>query len=209
MACATHPGTSAVAACTRCDRPICDDCRKALDGRPYCASCVAELEAKLAAPPAAPAAPATPAASVEAAPLVPEAGPSPNAVAYTVAAGIVGALAWYGITEITSMKLGLVAIGVGWLVGRAAVLGAGGGGKSLALVSLAVGVSAMALGEYLILNHEVRAFLSEQNPDASLAWFLSPAKLFPIYTDSFGVLDAVFYAIGAWEAWRQPAKPQA
>ena len=202
MDCATHAGAPAVAACTRCERPICDACRKPLDGRPYCASCVQELEARLAV-----AAPAEP--KPEAPSLPPEAGPSPKAVAYAVAAGILGALVWYGITEVTSLKVGIVAIGVGWLVGRAVVLGAGGGGQALAFVSLAIALIAMALGEYLILNHEVRAFLLERDAGADPGWFLSPAKLMPIYADSFGILDAVFYAIGAWEAYRGPARPQA
>jgi hypothetical protein len=35
---------------------------------------------------------------------------------------------------------------------------------------------------------------------------VSPARLLPIYTSNFGIMDIVFYAIGAWEAFRIPSK---
>jgi len=54
-----------------------------------------------------------------------------------MAAGFGGALLWYGSVVVTNYKLGLVAIGVGLLVGFVALLGAGGRGSlPLALASV-------------------------------------------------------------------------
>jgi hypothetical protein len=184
-------------------------CHATLDGRDYCVSCVAELKAKLAASPAAASTQtetAPPPFTAE--PIVADAGIPLKGVLFAAVAGVVGALVWYGIVAVTDMKLGLVAIGVGWLVGRGAVMGAGAGGKQLAAVSLVIAVLAMVLGEYLMVNHAVHAYFAKEQPDVVLPALLSPARLLPVYAGSFGPLDLVFYAIGAWEAFRFPAKAQ-
>jgi len=195
MDCATHTSVTAVSACTRCERPVCGECRETLDGRDYCTSCVTELHARLTSP-----------APVAAEPIVADAGVPVKGVLFAAAAGVVSALVWYGVVALTDMKVGLVAIGVGWLVGRGAVMGAGIGSKRLAVASLVIAVMAMALGEYLMVNHSVHAYFAKEQPDAVLPALLSPAKLLPIYVASFGSLDILFYAIGAWEAFRFPAR---
>jgi hypothetical protein len=66
----------------------------------------------------------------------------------------------------------------------------------------------MVLGEYLMVNHAVHAYVAKERPDAALPPLLSPAALFPIYAGGFGLMDIIFYAIGAWEAFRFPLKVQ-
>ena len=201
MDCATHSGVAAVSTCTRCHRPICGQCRESLDGSDYCASCVTELKAKLATPAFSEEEPAPRPLAIVADPEFPFMG-----VLLGAAAGVVGAFVWYGFVALTDIKLGLVAVGVGWLVGLAAVKGAGGGGMQLAVLSLIIAVLSMALGEYLMVNHMVHTFFAKERPDEVLPALISPAKLLPIYTSSFGIMDIVFYAIGAWEAFRIPSK---
>src|SRR5262245_13031880 len=123
MDCATHSGVDSVSSCTRCERPICAACLERLDGSDYCTSCVAELRASLGG--AASEAVSPP---VGATPIVADTGVPLKGVAYAAVAGVLAALVWYGVVAVTDMKLGIVAIGVGWLVGRGAVLGAGAGG---------------------------------------------------------------------------------
>jgi hypothetical protein len=207
MDCATHSGVTAVAACTRCERPVCASCRETLDGKDYCASCVAELRARLTEPTTGVAMESAP-PSIAPAPIVPDVGIPVKGVLFASLAGVAGALVWYGFVAMTDMKLGLVAILVGWLVGRGAVLGAGAGGKQLAVVSLVIAVAAMVLGEYLIVNHAVHAYMAKEKPDAVLPALLSPVTLFPIYAGSFRPFDLAFYGIGAWEAFRYPARVQ-
>jgi hypothetical protein len=208
MDCATHSGATAVSSCTRCERPVCSACRQTLDGRDYCSSCVADLRASLAAP-AADGTVAEPGPTpIAAAPIVAAVGIPVKGVLFAVVAGLMGALVWYGVVAMTDMKLGIIAIGVGWLVGRGAVLGAGTGGKQLAVASLVIAVLAMVLGEYLTVNHAVHAYFARERPDAVLPALLSPAKLIPIYAGGFGPMDILFYAIGAWEALRFPLRAQ-
>jgi hypothetical protein len=45
-----------------------------------------------------------------------------NALALALGAGLVSALVWYGIVVVTEYQLGIIAVGVGWLVAQAAIL---------------------------------------------------------------------------------------
>lgn len=199
--CANHAGTPAVAACTRCDTPICEPCSERLDGRRYCARCVAALKDKLNAPAAADPVGAPP-------PIAPEpAGVGAKAVVFAAGGGLLGAALWFAIVAASDYKLGIVAVGVGWLVGRGGLLGNGGrGGAALGLTCVAIAVGSMLVGEYLIVNHIVHKVLAEQKPDVVLPAFVSFSGFTAVYTKTFGVMDAVFYAIGAWEAWRPTAR---
>lgn len=72
--------------------------------------------------------------------------------------GLVGAIAatalWYGVVALTSWQVGLVAIVVGWIVGRAVVFGAGGRGSiPLVAVSAVLTLAALTVSEYLIVYH--------------------------------------------------------
>jgi len=198
--CANHLGVPAAAACRRCDTPICDACKETLDGQPYCTSCVKTLTRRLAG---APATDPAPPALIE----PPRAALSPKAIAGAIAGGVAGALLWYGIVAVTDTKIGIVAIGVGWLVARGGLLGNGGrGGASLALACVGIAIASMLLGEYLIVNHVVHRVLAEKQPGMALPAFISAGTFASVYGEGIGPMDFVFYAIGAWEAWRRPAR---
>lgn len=238
--CAVHPEFPATSRCTRCGKAICAACERSLDGEPYCAECETELQRKLAAARATtaggeptpasdngprPLPPAPPAATPPIAPLDPVAPIAPIApigpiappgllrpLAFALAAGLVGAFAWYLTVRFTNYKLGLVAVGVGWLVGRGALFGAHGRGSTeIAIGSVVVALGAMLLGEYLILDHWARqAFASgasdaTQVPGGEVPAFLSPPMFVALYRETVGVMDALFYALGAYEAWKLPA----
>lgn len=208
--CAVHADREARSHCTRCEKPMCADCERTLNGRPYCENCEKELEQKLAERQAAAAAPGAAVATVEPTPepIVPS-GPPPGLLRpllFASAAGLVGALVWYFSVTLTDYKTGLVAIGVGWLVGFAAVRGAGGrGSAALGVASLVVAVLAMLFGEYLIVNHFALKAFAAEDPSAALPSYIGMTPFFLIYKETIGVMDFVFYAIGAYEAWKLPA----
>jgi hypothetical protein len=208
MDCATHSGVASVSTCTRCARPVCSGCRETLDGKDYCSWCVADLRASLADSAAGRATTNAAPQPVTAAPIVADAGVPVKGVLFATIAGVLAAIVWYGVVAATDMKLGIVAIGVGWLVGRGAVMGSGAGGKQLAVVSCVIAVLAMVLGEYLMVNHAVHTYVAKERPDTVLPALLSPVALFPIYAGGFGPMDILFYAIGAWEAFRFPSRVQ-
>lgn len=220
--CVLHPEFPATSRCTRCGNAICAACERSLDGTPYCAECETELQQKLAAarasmPPVAPIPPMAPVV-----PMAPMAPIPPSGLlrpmAFAFAAGLVGALAWYLTVRLTDYKLGLVAVGVGWLVGRGALFGAHGRGSTqIAIGSVVVALAAMLFGEYLILNHlALQAFASDasyasdiahafQMPGRELPAFLSPPMFVALYRETVGAMDALFYGLGAYEAWKLPA----
>ncbi len=226
--CAVHPEFPATSRCTRCGKAICAACERSLDGKPYCAECETELQRKLAAVRATtaggeptpapddgprPLPPAPPAATPPVAPLNPVAPIAPpgllRPLAFALAAGLVGAFAWYLTVRFTNYKLGLVAVGVGWLVGRGALFGARGRGSTeIAIGSVVVALGAMLFGEYLILDHLAREALASdasQFPGGEVPAFLSPPMFVALYRETVGVMDALFYALGAYEAWKLPA----
>ena len=81
----------------------------------------------------------------------------------------------------------------------------------MAIGSVAVALGAMLVGEYLTLNHlALQPFASEashpsQIPGGELPAFLSPPMFVALYRETVGVMDALFYALGAYEAWKLPA----
>ena len=202
--CSQHPEAGATAACTRCDRPLCDACTDRLDGRPYCADCVNELQrmledrARLGEEP-------SPAET--AAPIEPQGAPPwGRAAAFGVLVGLVGAGVWYGSVVVSDYKLGLVAIGVGLLVGAACIKGAGGRASAgLGLLSLGIAVGAIALGEYLIVNHLVLKAVAEQNPGKELVAFIPLGAFVDLYAENLSPMDFVFYTIDAYKAYKVPA----
>lgn len=218
--CAVHPEFPATSRCKRCGKATCAACARSLDGAPYCAECETELQRKLAAGQATTAGgEPTPTSENASRPLPPLPPPAPIApaappnllrpLAFALAAGLVGALAWYLTVRFTNYKLGLVAVGVGWLVGRGALFGAHGRGSTeIAIGSVVVALAAMLFGEYLILNHfALQAFASDpsQTLGGELPAFLSAPMFVALYRETVGVMDALFYALGAYEAWKLPA----
>lgn len=67
-----------------------------------------------------------------------------RAALYGTGAAIVGAVLYYAVSEATGLEIGIIAIVVGWLVGRAVHTGGGGGG-GWKYQALAVGLTYFAI----------------------------------------------------------------
>jgi hypothetical protein len=207
ISCATHAEKESTAFCLRCERPLCNLCGKTFAGKTYCETCAADLERKAeeryqaGGDSAAFARPVAPAPLSPAAPV-----PYGRSLLFAVLGGAGGALIWFAVVTATDMKLGIVAIGVGILVGKGAVLGAGGrGGQGLALLAVVVALVAMGAGEYLMMNHAVLKYMAEHQIAAPASGFIGFGLFAKVYGEGFGFMDLVFYGIGAHQAWRQPA----
>ena len=117
---------------------------------------------------------------------------------------LVGAVAatvlWYGVVAVTQWQIGLVAIVVGWIVGRAAVFGAGGRGSiPLAAVSVIFTVAALAVSEYLIVHHFVsQAF----GPEVTGSVIQPIAFMVEVVIESITAdpLTLLFWAIAVFQA---------
>jgi hypothetical protein len=88
--------------------------------------------------------------------------------------GILGAFLWFIVVVLTKYQLGIVAIGVGFLVGYGVSIGAGKKKSlSLQIISMILAFISIIIGEYLILNHYSRQYLLEQGYKLS-GYFLNP-----------------------------------
>jgi hypothetical protein len=82
-------------------------------------------------------------------------------------AALAGSIAWYGFRLIIDREYFILAIGIGWLVGKAVVLGAGNKrGQGLQIAAGALAFIGIVGGRYLSVNH----FLSAAMPDRPLGW---------------------------------------
>lgn len=94
----------------------------------------------------APAVPATPAGAAQLA----------TGLMVGLLAAAASAAVWYAVVVFSNIQFGLLAAGIGWLVGTATVLGAGGRGSLiLAAGSTVFTLLALAVSEYLIIFHFV------------------------------------------------------
>lgn len=133
----------------------------------------------------------------------------PLALVGAVLGGALGVGFWWGVTVLTNVAFGLVAIAIGWLVGQGAVRFAGGK-RSRGLQALSVGVSlaAFAVASYLVNMTFINAELARRGdtwrvpfPPEDLGTFVGVVAL------GFGIMDLVFLAILLWQAWTIPRPP--
>lgn len=130
----------------------------------------------------------------------------PRAVLFGAVAAALASAAWYGLVVATDYKLGIVAIGVGWLVGKAVVLGAGNKrSTSLQVAGGLLALVALAGGEYLIINHLVRKFVENFTGWLTLEQFFDIYPKVLVGDNGTGwILDVVFYLIAIYMGAMQP-----
>jgi hypothetical protein len=99
-------------------------------------------------------------------------------IIFALAFGIPGALLWFGITILSGWQIGLVAVGVGYLVGLGTVIGSGNKtGIRLQLLSATVSLITIIMGEYFIANHYVHQALNELGI-TNISYFINPVWVF-------------------------------
>jgi hypothetical protein len=135
-----------------------------------------------------------------------------------VVGGLVGAIIasalWFAVVAVTNWQIGLVAIIVGLIVGKAVVFGAGGRASiPLVAVSAALTLAALVASEYLIVYHFVAqefgtdGLISVVQPvDFVVAVALESVQADPLTLLfwGFAVVQAV---VIPWNAMRPTAQP--
>jgi len=136
---------------------------------------------------------------------------SPNllgAAALGLGAAVLGCLIWYGVVVLTNFQLGIIAVGVGWLVAQAVILGSGRKrGPKLQAISVVITLLAMVVGEYLVVRHVVVESLTQEGY-TSFKLFLPVGDMLSIVVEGIKAdpLTLLFWAIALWEAFILPAK---
>ena len=128
-------------------------------------------------------------------------GSAGTGLAAAFGAAVVGGLVWALITITTNYKIGLVAVGIGLLVGKA-VEQFGGGDARLPIPATLLALVGCAIGDLFSEIHLVAqaANLSDMKVLGDL--LSPPSDLWRLFRDSFRAMDLVFYAIAAYEGFR-------
>lgn len=118
-----------------------------------------------------------------------------------LAAAAAGAGAWYGVVIATDTQFGLIAVGIGFLVGFAIKFGAGKNGAfPLQILGAALALLAIVAGEYLIIHHWLR-----QPPTEFVGW-LGLGSFTEVYVEYLKAdpLTLLFYGIAVYEGYILP-----
>jgi len=130
----------------------------------------------------------------------------PMAAVGALLGGIVGALAWWGVTVLTKIGFGLVAVVIGLLVGHGTLRFAGGKRSAgLQIMSVAVGTLSFLVAVYLVNMTFINELLAQRG-DALRVTFppAGPAMFYHVIAANFGIMKLVFLGIVVYEAWIIP-----
>ena len=120
-------------------------------------------------------------------------------------AAAAAAVAWYAVVAMTQYQVSVMAVGVGYLVGRAVSLGARGQGPKLQGVAVGLTVLSMAVAEYLISLHFFNAFYAAESlPEASLVQ--PPGVMLSVVQESLAAdpMTLLFWLLAMAVAFRVP-----
>jgi hypothetical protein len=124
----------------------------------------------------------------------------PLAIAAGVGAAVVGAIIWAVFVYVTHMKLGLVVIGIGFLVGFAVRSAGQGVDKVFGYLGAACSALGWALGTVLCTLAFVAKSAGE--PMTTVLARLGPGELVAAAFRASDFMDLVFLAIAIWEGYR-------
>ncbi len=168
-------------ACSTCERPATPEYHQ-LNGRVYCGACRAQIEQSIQ--------------------NMHGSGNLPRAFLYGLGAAILGSIIFYAVSALSGYEFGLIAVAVGWLVGKAVRKGSGalGGWRyqalAMALTYLSI-VSTYAPPIVRGLAERGHAVTAASYPTIVLLAAASP------FLGGFGnILGMVIIGIGLWEAWK-------
>jgi hypothetical protein len=133
-----------------------------------------------------------------------------RALGYGSLAALVGCIGWIAIEKLFHVQIGFVAIGVGYLVGKAVRKGSGGlGGKRYQALALALTYAAIALASLPELLEAVRQRADASSGAASGAPSLSGWALLlgialasPFLQGTENIIGLFIIGIGLYEAWK-------
>jgi hypothetical protein len=133
---------------------------------------------------------------------VPAVAPPPGGsfgkgIAVALVAALAGAIGWAIITATSGYRIGLVAVGIGFLVGFA-IERFGGGDPKLPVAGAVIALLGCLLGDLFADAHVI----AKNSHLGIVDEIRHPHDVWSAYTHAFRAFDAVFYAIAAYEGFR-------
>lgn len=136
----------------------------------------------------------------------------PGAVLGGLVAAILSALVWFAVVAISNYQLGLLAVGVGWIVAQGVMFGAGRKrGPILQVTSVVITLIAMAVSEYLIVRHVINQILLDEGlivKDLPILLPVGDALSLIMESIKAEPLTLLFWAIALFVAFGLPGKRQ-
>lgn len=132
----------------------------------------------------------------------------PRALMSGLAAAVLACVIWYGLAVWQGAQYGIIAVGVGWLVGMAVMRGAGKKrGRVLQIYSGVLTLFAMVFAEYFILRHLAIGLFAVGDAVASIPLFLPPGEMIGLLSIALkgDSLTPFFWLFAAWVAFDMPA----
>jgi hypothetical protein len=129
-----------------------------------------------------------------------------GALAGGLLGGSLAAGVWWGFTVLTNIQFGLVAVLIGWAVGKGVVALSGDKrALPLQLMSVAITLVSYSLASYWVTRTFVHRYIAENGLSGSLPMLPTPALLGDVLASGFEIWDLIFVAIALWQAWKMPA----
>lgn len=119
-----------------------------------------------------------------------------------VAAALVGASIWAGVTIVTEFQIGWMAVGVGFLVGIAIRFAGKGSSMVFGIVGAALALFGCLLGNVISVCYFASVELEMEF--AVLFWEVikNPEAVVELLKVTFSPMDLLFYAIAIYEGFR-------
>ncbi len=126
-----------------------------------------------------------------------------------VAGGVLGAIVWWGFTILTNVSFGLVAVVIGYAVGKGVtMLGGGKRHLNLQIMSVAISIPAFAYASFLVNRTFIIRSLTGDGEAILLPLLPEPELFYRVVTIGGGFMDLLFLAIVVYQAWKIPAPVQ-
>lgn len=130
-----------------------------------------------------------------------------KAVGAALAAAVVGAVVWAVVTVATKYQIGIMAIGVGFLVGWAVRATGRSGAPVLGYVGAVFALIGCLLGNLLAISGLIAAETATPLPATLARVLLQPATAVSVMQAGFSPMDLVFYAIAVYEGYKIARRP--
>jgi hypothetical protein len=135
--------------------------------------------------------------------------PYPMAVLGAMLGGALGVVAWWGFTVVTQIAFGLVAVVIGFAVGKGILLFTGQKrARGLQILSVVVAGISFFYASYLVNRTFILRAFAEEGEELVLPVLPSPELLINVVRVNFSFMDLVFLAIVLYYAWKLPAPLQ-
>lgn len=183
---AADPVPTADPTCALCGQTIPGIPRHSVQGRPLCATCAGQLERELEA----------------------EKGTArvPLATAGGLAGALVGAGVWAAVAVFGNLQIGFIAVLVGFLAGKGALLGAGSGrGRPYQVAAGTAALVGLVAAKYFIFAHDAAEGLASRGLDVG-PFDLVLLRLFPRELPGMlSAFDLLWVFLALTSAWKQLA----